>query len=654
MLLGVGLWMVALRAQHAAERDANRAQAIALAARSETEPDTRRAVELASEAVRLNDDAVSANALALARDRDNRLRRSSVRPDDYWSLVMAPAGTHAAATSMEAIHVFDRVSGAAVRTIPVEIKRDAGAIGFTSAEALVYLDPDGNLTKTSLADTQTVVVSDDVRAFAIGPQRLWWSSISSNTLTSARHDGSDRRVTEIPVSLDSLSFDAPSDRLDAVDTNGNLVSATVDGGTATLRTSRPVGGGDISVSEKRRGFSTVKRCGDRVFGAIDNYRMSLLSTTFIASEKSIRTDRGASHVQVPVCLDDSDAWGADIYGSSFTFGDSPSPLIPPAARLVIAGDSSGRLYSLTQEGTLHSMAADAAATAVPAPGVLVAVPVGQDKTLEFTADGRVVDHATKTAMGSGYGLFYPNATAMNGESVAILAEAGVVVADGDGRVAVAEIRDLTGLASINAVTTSADGEHFLVVTGNRVDEVDTTGRVIRTHEFSWLDENETLVSASKRDAGNLLAVATDKGRVATIDSNVHSGQPEFVTEGLTPGYGTTVAFTRDNDLIVVTPEGQVRLLDPSMKVRRSVIVGSNVDAVRIHGDRIAVSSEVVGTIVYQASDLTTIAQIDPSTAASHSLFLTPSGDAVVGMRSFGGVAEESALLVTIPLTTRSR
>ncbi|MFI8774871.1 TIR domain-containing protein [Gordonia sp. NPDC062954] len=647
-LAGAGAWGVAFVAQQAAEEDAAKAQSIALIAQSEAESDTMRAVELAEEAVALHEDNASANGLAVARDRDNRLRRTFVRPGPYFSLALAPSGTRAAAASLESIHVFDRDTGTGIQTIDESIRSHPNSLVFTpNGDRILFITRDRDLVSASVSDGSRTRVAVDVDTVAAGGSTMWWSS--GNTLVSSGFDGSNRSETSLTTPLDSIAVSSDGMLIDAVDEESRLIEFDIAGGSAAERRSRVIGGENGEIEAGSGAHSVVKRCGSRVFGIFEDETGVMSGTEFIATDDQITTDRSRNNPQTPVCWGEADAWGADLYGTRWTLADGPAPYIPGLHRRLAIARDSVRLYALSPEGHLFSMTSSAAAISGDVDGVLAVVPT-KHATFGLTAAGGVVDIGSGHSTSAAGHRFLANELAVGSSGAAVLVDRGVVAIDDSGRVSAVPDINVPDLVEIAA---NVDGERFLLVYQNLIEEFDVKGVPARSFTLPWLAADESAASASISPDGSKLAVATTNGRVAVLEVDDLS-HPEFVDAVSSRSATTTVAFTVADDLLVTTPEGQLRLFDSTLESKATALFGAPAKVVHIVGDRVLVTADSIGAAVYRTADLSAVAKIDESTALAFSLRLTipapdSPGGSIVGTRFSNASTAEGSRLITVPL-----
>ncbi len=671
-LAGVAAWAIALIANHDARTSADHAQSIALANRSASETSTLTAIQMAQRAVDLHRDSVSETALAVAKDRDNRLRTVPARADRYFGMTMAPVGERAAAASADFIVIFNRTTGVAETSFPAEVGPRFGSVLFSpTADRILFINSEHTLVSRPVSGGGERGIAAKVDAGGADGDRLWWSS--GEKLLSGDFDGNVHATLAIPFALTALSADSGQHLLDAVGRNSSLYTFTIRGTTPSLIRTQELGGattllssttsnnvaamqapsadsadngltnrertlfGQYSASEDQVAAipptllnGVVKRCGQHVFGGIANYKLRISGTMFDATATSVHAAKSVSGIQPPICLSDDNAWTTSIYEDQMTFRPGPQPFLPVSQQsMVTAQDQTGRIYALSSKGKLYSMLPASMATKTSASSSNIVVKVGST-ALGFTEDGRIVNTASGAAIGADLGRLYLNVIAVNSDSAAILSDKGVVIVNDHSLVATVP---MSASDPFYEVSGAGDGKRYQIVYGNHVDLVSADGRVERTVSFPWLSDDDVVVSATTSPDGSHMAVATARGRVASMPITT-TGPASFLDPPLTSSYDSTVAYTGKGELVVISPEGQVMLLGEDMKRTRSVVFGAAPDVVQVAGDRILLSADTIGSVVYRTDDLAAIARLDDTIGVRYSVHMNSSGTEAIGTRMY--------------------
>lgn len=661
-LLSVVAWVVAVFAQRTAQENADRSRAMALIAQSETEPDTMRAVALAKEAVTLNPGRASSDSLAVAQDRDRRLRTGSVRRGNAYALVLAPTGTAAASVGVDEIHVFDRDTGDPVATIDDSVGPVFGSLLFTpDGSKIVYIDKRLQLVKRPVAGGPPTTLASSVRSLASDGHRLWWSSGSQ--LVSAGFDGEDRKSTSVERALSALSIDPGQGLADGIDTSGRLVTFRLAGGQATLRSARAIGGGDKQYSSGSRLNPVVVRCGERAFGVLPNYKMKLRATHFVADSDRIELVRGSSGFGPPVCLSDDDALATSIHNSVRTFRGSPIPRFRSVttaeerqSRLAVARAPDGRVYVVSPEGKLYSFEPSFAATIAAPPeevtnavdsrgeapsetaatsAEVIALGQVEGGVIGFSSAGKVLDLNDGSVIFPGWGEIYPGMLAVNSSGTAITTGRGQLIVGADRKVyTVPHTGDPMNQVGL---TSSGDEKSFVAAYVDHADVIGKTGQLERTVRFSWIDEDDGIVAAALAPDGKHVAVATHSGRVALVKDGEN---PIFLETPLAVGLSKQIAVTKTGDVLVTTPDGRILRLrheGDELRVKGAVLYGAPAVNLSVSGDRVLVAGRYTDSAVYRADDLGAVARVSSSLARQYSVQLSNSSRQMIGIDPGGRV-----------------
>lgn len=685
-LAGVTAWAISLVAQQDARMSANRAQSIALANRSASETSTLNAVRLAQRAVELHRDSVSENALAVATDRDSRLRTVNMRADRNIEMTMAPIGERGAAVSMDSITIFNRTTGVTESAFAAEVGPRFGSIVFTpTADRVVFIDAHRSLTSVAVAGGPAHSLATNVDTIAADGEQLWWSS--GQTLYGGNFTGAVRSTITIPSAFTAMSVDGSQRLLDAIGRDGSLYSYKLSGEDPTPTRTQAIGRGMSSVAtttsksvdevkspsdsrssdaltnEDRKNFAAykeaddtvssipesnlngvVKRCGQHVFGGIANYQLRILGTIFDATDRSMNSSRSVSGLQPPLCVGEKNAWTTSIYGDRMMFVPGSHPYLPiNNESLVTAQDSTGRIYALSLKGQLYSMMPASMATKTSAAGAYTVVKIGE-LTLGFTTDGQVVNLNTGVPVATGFEKFYLNLIVVNSSSVAVVAPGKVVIVDERAHVSTYPIPKSV---IVSGITGSVEGNRINVLLDDHVEVVRADGTVEKSVKLPWLAHDESVVSASTSPDGSRLAVVTSGGRIAAVLAG-GSGKPSFSDLRLTPSYKPQVAYTRTGDLVVVSPEGQLSLLDHDMKRRHSVVFGSAPDVLQVAGNRILVSAGAIGSVVYRTDNLAAVAQLADYVGVRFTVHMNSSGTEFIGTQAYEDASKNTYVSVRLP------
>lgn len=647
-LAGVTAYVAATIARNQAQDAADRAQSISLASQSESVDSTVEAVELAQRAVELHRDSLSLNALAVAKDRDNRLRVVTMSADQYISLVLSPSGRRALAATRDSIRVFDTNTGTTVRQFTGTVGPRFGSMVFSPAgDRIIYVDGNADLVSASIEVGPSRILAQNVQTVGASSSQLWWSI--SETLYAGDFDGRVHFSARTGTRLAAMSIDDGQRIVDTVGTDGTLSSFSYDDAKLTLNGTREIGGGNRSIRSSVLN-SVVKRCGKHVFGVVPNYKLALLATEFHAFEGTIAIKKSTSGAQPPVCLGKDNAWTTDIYGSQEMLNGGARPFFPRVEqRLAIAAGAEGRLYALATSGRLYSMLPTAMATVSDGNGALEIAKLGST-TIGLTADNRVIDASTGRLVASGLGSFYPNTLVQNQTSAAFLSTAGLVIVHESGRV-----RVITHpLDNLSSLTSTGDGNHYLMSFDRSVTVIDPEGTESNSWNFPWIRDDDTVVSAATSVDGRRLVVSTARGLVGVMAVEAPQS-PRFLDQPLPQGRQSRVAFAPSGDLLVSTPQGQLRLISSSMTTKRSIVFGAPAEMLQVDGDRVLVTAGSIGAVVYSLDDLRTVARISSGFASPSTMRLTKSARQITGARisiSEDGEISDQTSLVVVPLTSQ--
>ncbi|OMC39028.1 hypothetical protein A5740_03030 [Mycobacterium sp. GA-1841] len=632
-LVGVGALMFARAGERSAQQSAARNQSLELAAQSTMEIDTIKALAQAREADQLSPSRESIEAVNVATANDGRLRTVVIGPEDFMAATWAADAPVIVAYVSKRLVVLDANSGTQLRSIDfddsirlgsVAVSKDGGQVAFvtTRGQSLGIANlQTGDVRTTDIRNVNVVTTGDG--------QELWWAADSS-LYRGSFHQLGIETPQRYPLPNPALAVDVTTDRhlVDYIDSRGVLHSSTYDERSITESGAIPIvpqDAGPETPSPINRTISnpaaiadptyalaaSLQRCGNDLFGGIEG-DSALKGTSFNVIDGVIdtRVQHGAPHT--PVCNADNTAWYSTVMpgGPSQLVGTSV-PWLPSGAErtLPISDPRNARAAAITNNGRLYHIPATQIQR-YSADGALTMLQIGSAEYLVH-ADGRITNADTGAETGRIPGP-------VDASSATAVDEYGVIATrDTLWRINAAGHTDpMMSLVNttIYGIRPGADHKTFVCAMPGGIMLIDPASAGHTTIPLDGLDIDESPVDADISTAGDAVSFVTDAGRVGTITmaGSEPVAAPQFTTKSVAPGPRSRLAYVPDSEnLIVATDDGAVRILDADLKVGPIAFYGGTVDQLSTTGKFAVLSSNSLGTTLYDSNSLTVRDRLTP-------------------------------------------
>lgn len=593
-------WGLSERWSQAAAASRDRAEALELTAQSQAKTDTVQAIRLAEQARSLDDGAFTAEVLAEALLRDQRMRVIEVPADSYRGAVWSADEEIVYLFTADSVTRVDAESGVADTPVSVGGTVRNGTMVADSSLGVAFVDTSGALLRVAPGTQYAERLDTGLSTIALG---------ADGTLLGAGLDG---ELFPITVSGDTATrareLQLPN-RVRSVDVAGDVVAVIDDEGWA--RRLRLEGGGLVETAAVRVAEgslassgswlrSNITVCGDELVGS---FVPGLLGVAFgwnpdAGAPEVVRT----TQVSPPVCAGDG-AWVADLVRGDIRElqGDYEVKLSsdviqvrsvrdPRHDRVAFVSSQPGRLLIL-DPATAISQRKIGPVTAV--------IPLDRT-TLQIGDDGEVADMATGRALGRLPAP--PSMWARQGCDAMVASLGGLAHVSCDGSLSiVADADDLAGLRS------GADGRHFVVTRHDRIDIHDGDGSLVGQVELS-LPGSDSPIEADLSPDGQQLVVATVLGSVFEVA--VDGGEPAAPFAKVPAGNYTLVAYLPGQTGVVVTGvDGRVRRYDEDGSLVASRQLDLQAQTLTVEGDTVLLSAPNEGSVILEAETLAVVERI---------------------------------------------
>ncbi|MFT4187656.1 MAG: TIR domain-containing protein [Aeromicrobium sp.] len=598
-------------------------ESLGLAERSTNADHTPEAVSDARQAVALDRNPFSEEALRLAEAEERRHRVLDVPQlsgnQVYEDLVWAEDDTALWFTTDDEVYRAEVESGTVGR-----VARSSEPLRF----ATLVVSPDGGRALAVRQDRRLVVIDRgeesvepvedeegnpvEVTAMTVHDGRLWVGRPDGRVQRGEDPWQSDEKGLELTdwatvpgetgepegASVLSLAASEDGESLAAV-TAGGTVSA-METGKRAPRTATVLGRVPLheSFSETVYHRSSLTVCGGVAYGALRHAEES--TTRFVApldgsepmtSLAQLNLRHGTTRIH---CWDDGAITRSRALGSVSTILDSTvepdlNGWVPEreTAPLAVTSDQE-RLAHVRRDGRLEVVERDLLVQEIEAPGGYQGFPV-EGGVLDIDSVGQVslIDYETeaRTPIGTldGFVAFETGLFATAGPDGSMwltLSDGRVYLADQDGVVLV----DTVSSGGVSA--TAADGSllvrpHDAAAIYRISAEGSTTA--IELADFDPKLEGVVAIQPSS-DGGAYLLTHLGELRRYDEDGEIVATFDELLTGGL----AASMLVTSDGDLVVAAPDGHVRVLDEDLELLREALLPSGPSRLQEYQDRLVV------------------------------------------------------------------
>ena len=674
-LAGVGALLFARSGERSARQSAARSQALELAAQSTAEVDTVKALAQAREAAQLAPGRDTTEALNFSTANDKRLRTLVIDPEDFMAATWAAGAPKIVAYTSKRLVVLDADTGKQLGSIDfddpvrlgsVAVSTDGGlAVFATSKEqrlGVVDLNS-GDMRTTDVQNVDTVGTGDG--------EELWWTV--GNTLNRGNFATVGKSAPQqYPLPQQVLAIDITADRqlLDYVDTRGVVHTTAYDSTSVTETGSFPVVPQDAGpetpspinqmisnpsavIAPSYAFGASLKRCGNDLFGGIEG-ETALKGTTFSVNDGTVQAERQHGAPRVPVCNTNGTAWYTTVMpgGPSQNYGTG-FPWLPRGAEriLPVADPSNSRVAAITNNGRLYHVRPNQIERD-DADGSLAMLRIG---TTDYVvrADGRVTPAESEIELGRIPEPFDADTATTVNSYAAVATQDMLWRIDETGRSS--ELLSLKNTA-VYSIRGGSDGKTMAGAMPNAILLIDPATGKNAVIDIDGLQPDETPVDADISPSGDAASFVTDAGRVGTITLSGFKSiaAPQFYSESLAPGTRSRLAYLPDSgQLIVATSDGAVRRFDADLKVTDIAFFGGAVDRLSTTDDLAVLSSNVLGTAIYDGPSLTALDRLPPDIAplTPDSVTLDRDRKRLTGLIVSDSRTGEGSVRQSIPLPT---
>ncbi|MFD6223718.1 TIR domain-containing protein [Nocardia asteroides] len=578
---GLGAWILAEIGRNAAEHNADKSMALKLASESSTEPNTLRAVELATRADALQPSQATAEALAQARARDARMRVVDIEKQPYKGAAWAPGGRTLVAYTNSEIHWLDGETGriqakrdtaAGIVIGTVVVAADGGTVAFVADDVLWLISRDASQEPRLITPNVISVATGDGTDLWFGTSLHGIGGITRSSFSAA--SPKDPRVFEGTPAL-AITVDHARGLVDMVGLDGKAHLLRIDQDRLS-----EYGSFDITTVDPHSGRfgAAVTRCGDNLFGILYggpgiHYTMGFRAKSFSSVQGVVEVGERSNGKSAPVCQPDGSAVRGNFGGGTKPDSVRPTgsrPQIPDGSDVyTLAADPGGtRLAVLTWVGRLYLLGHEHTSS-WPVENAVTLLPLARD--LAIRQDGAIVDAGTGAEVGrvSSAQVFSSTLSVLDGVAYVLTGD-GITAIRADGAAEVVLPVDPATLTDLRA---GADGKHLVLAHEQAVTLFEVGTRSVRRISLDGGTDADRVLDADVVPSGDTVVFATEQGRVGSVTVDA-PGAPRFYEHALPVGTQTRIAVASGGRILVAGQDGVLRVLDPDLSL---------VDEAFVHG-----------------------------------------------------------------------
>lgn len=610
-VMASGAWFLGSMWSRTAAEARDRAVSTELVAQSYAAAGTVEAVGLAQQAMSLNPDPRSREALQAAERRDGRTRVIEIPPYKYLGASWSADEPLVYVYSRNAVAMVGAENGVTKQAVELDHKIRSGSLVANSSLGVLYVDTSGALRTLDLETEESTVLGEGFSTIALSADgTLIGSGREGSLFTMTMSEGEALRGPSLELPDHARSIDIDGDTIAAVDDGGWLreVVLTTDGLEEIDSIQVDEGSLSTSTSWLR---STITICEDSIVGS---FVPSLRGVRFAWDRRNSTLETApALQLTAPTCSGEGALTTNIVRGDvEELFGEHTIQLPSDVEQVRSVRDPLHRriAYVSSQPGRLLIINRSSAITERDL-GVVTAVLPLDRATLSVGEGNQIEDMSS----GESHGELPspPSLWAQQGCAALIATLDGIhhVSCDTTAR----EISDENDFKGLHA---AANGEDFVVTRGHGIEILSNDGEVQQHIDLGWLG-NDPAIEADLSSDGKRVTFITVRGSVFEVPVSATGTQKPFTT--VPGGNMSLVSYLPDGTgLVIVGVDGRARLYTTDGKLLATRQLGFHPDELLVDGDLLLATSLGEGSTILYVNTLGLVERFErgsllPSTGA---------------------------------------